>query len=401
MVNIIESNLKPVREIRKNMMNSCIIIDHTGEKYSDIYELDTLHKEQGKAMFTHHYLVKKNGYIFRGREEEFESQVDDKFNFNVIGIMVEGDFNKENMSEVQLNNLMALIQSITKRNKYILNNIFIHSEVKRETTSPGRLFPYIEFKNRLLQNYISLSTNFMNVRGEVVYALGSRTLEYRIPQMKGDDIYALKLNLIEIGCNIKNINNVFDTELENQIRLLQKKFKLYDNGIVDEKFYKLLDELTFKEGIDRSQLYKKYLKLSIPEITGEDVKLIKSKLHSLNLYKGDINDICDEGLKEAVIAFQERNKISSLNGEVGPLTFHAIMNSEDYSFRRVLELIDPIMQGADVQIIQEMLFKKGYMVDINGYYDTKTHNAICQYQWGNNYLVDGKVDEELFNQILS
>lgn len=402
MVNIIDIGLSPVRDMRKNMMNSCIIIDHTGKTgFSELKDLDIEHKEQGKAMFTHHYYVKKNGNIFRGRQEVFESQVDDKFNFNVIGIMLEGNFNIEKVNEVQLNSLMALISDITKRNKRILNNIFVHSEVNKNYTSPGKLFPYVDFKNRMLHNYISLATNFMNARGEVIYTLGSRTLEYRIPNMRGDDIYQLKLNLLSIGCKITNVNEVFDTELENQIRLLQKKHKLYDDGIVDEEFYTLIDELMFKEGIDRSQLYKQYLKIKVPEVSGEDVKLIKTKLRTLNLYKGKVDDKFDAELQEAVIAFQERNKIPSLNGEVGPLTFHAIMTSKDYSFRRDLELRDPIMQGPDVEIIQEMLAKKGYIVDVNGYYDVKTHNAVCQYQIDNGYQINGIVDEDIFNQILS
>lgn len=402
MVEIIETNLQPTSEIRKNIICSCIIIDHTGETYSDINELDKKHKNDGHSMFTHHYLVKKNGYIFRGRYEKDESYIDEKFNFNVIGIMVEGNFDIEEINETQFNNLMSLIQDISYRNKYIGNNIFIHSEVNRFITSPGRLFPFVRFKNRLFQNYINVSDSFVNIRGEVIYSFGSRNLEYKIPNMTGNDIYALKLSLIKIGCELKNVDDIFDKELLQNIKVIQKKYKMEENGIVNKEFYILLSTLLFKEGIDRSNLYQKYLNvLDNKVITGNDVKLIKTKLRSLNLYEGEINEIFDEEIKQSVIRFQARNGIPQLNGEVGPLTFLTIMKSRDFSFKRVLELVDPIMQGADVEIVQEMLQKKGYYVDINGYFDTKMHNAICQYQLDNNYLIDGKVDEELFEQILS
>lgn len=400
MVEIIESNLTPIGEMKENVLCNCIIIDHSGEKYSDIYDLDEKHKQEGHPMFTHHYLIKKNGYIFRGRNEEYESYIDEKFNLNVIGIMVEGDFDSEYMNTIQFNNLIKLVVQIASNNSYIDNKIYIHSEINRNVTSPGRLFPFIDFKNRIIKNYISSATNFLNARNEVVYALGSRTLESTIPNTKGDDVYALKLKLMELGCSIKNLNNSFDEELENQVRLVQKKYGLDNNGIADSKFFDLVDKLTIKEMIDRTNEYQRFLKLEEPFISGSDVKLLKTKLSSLNYYQGERNEEYDELMKEAVEKFQEDNNIE-ITGTVGPLTFRTIMKSKDYSFRRVLELVDPIMEGPDVEIVQEMLYKKGYVVDITGFYDIKTHNAVCQYQLDNDYLIDGKVDLELFEQILS
>lgn len=400
MVEIIESNLVAVGEMKENVLCNCIVIDHSGEKYGDIYELDEKHKSQGNPMFTHHYLVKKNGYIFRGRNEEFESNVDEKFNLNVIGIMVEGNFDVEYMNTIQFNNLVKLVSDISSRHSYIGNKIYIHSEINRNISSPGRLFPFIDFKNRIIRNYVNSTTNFLNARNEVVYALGSRTLESTIPKMKGDDIYALKLRLVELGCSIINLNDIFDEELENQIRLIQKKYKLNDTGIANSEFFDLIDKLTIKETIDRKNEYQRFLKLEEPFMSGPDIKLLKTKLSSLNYYQGERNEDYDELMKKAVEKFQEDNDIE-VTGAVGPLTFRTIIRSKDYSFRRVLELSDPIMEGPDVEIVQEMLYNKGYVVDITGYYDIKTHNAVCQYQLDNDYLVDGKVDLELFEQILS
>jgi peptidoglycan hydrolase-like protein with peptidoglycan-binding domain len=128
--------------------------------------------------------------------------------------------------------------------------------------------------------------------------------------------------------------------------------------------------------------------------------LIKTKLISLNYYEGEKNDIYDNELEKSVVKFQEDMGIEP-NGKIGPLTFYTIIRSKDYSFKRVLELIDPIMEGPDIEIVQEMLFRKGYLVDINGFYDVKTYKAVCQFQLDNNFIVDGKVDLELFQEILS
>lgn len=400
MVEIIESNLTPNSPIRKNLICTCIIIDHTGDKYSDINDLDKKHKEEGYPMFTHHYLIKKNGYIFRGRPEEYESYIDKKFNFNVIGIMLEGNFDIEYMNIIQLNNLIKLIADISSRHSHIGTNVYIHSEVNRHVTSPGRLFPCIELKNRILKNYVSTSINFLNARNERVYELGSRTLELRIPLMEGNDIYALKLSMTNLGCKFREMNNSYNKETENQVRLMQKKNNLNDTGVADKEFFELLEKLTIKDTIDRNEQYRRYLKLQTPNMKGKDVSLIKTKLMSLNYYEGDKNDIFDEELSRSVIKFQEDMDIEP-TGNIGPLTFYTIVRSKDYSFKRVLELTDPIMEGPDIEIIQEMLYKKGYVVDINGFYDVKTHKAVCQYQLDNNFIIDGKVDFELFEQILN
>lgn len=400
MVEIIESNLIPTRPIRENIICTCIIVDHSGEKYSFIEELDKKHKAEGKPMFTHHYLIKKNGYIFRGRPEEYESDVDEKFNYNVIGIMVEGDFNNEYMNVIQFNNIIKLIADITNRHKSIGNNVYIHSELNRKITSPGKLFPYIDFKNRMLKNFINTSINFLNARNERVYALGSRTLELKIPQITGDDVYALKLAMTALGCKFRELNDVYDNETENQVRLMQKKYNLNDTGIANREFYDLIDRLTVKDTLDRSEEYRRYLQLEEPCMKGKDVELIKTKLISLNYYEGEKNDIYDNELEKSVVKFQEDMGIEP-NGKIGPLTFYTIIRSKDYSFKRVLELIDPIMEGPDIEIVQEMLFRKGYLVDINGFYDVKTYKAVCQFQLDNNFIVDGKVDLELFQEILS
>lgn len=404
-LDIIETNLIPSGEMKENICVCTIIIDSTQSDTADIYTLNDQSKLNGHAMFTHHYLVTKDGSIFKGREEKYVAEIDDKFGLNVIGIMIEGDFNKTQMNVLQLNNMMALIYDICARNPYIGSSVYTHSELNKEeySNTPGELFPYVEFKNRIYRNYISITDTSFDVTGDIYYIYGSRALEYQVPNMTGTDIYQLKVFLIQLGYTINNLNGIFDTELKEVINryftdYMIRRESYYSSIMTTDNLLELQDRV-INLLFDHSETYRRYLKIKNPLMFGQDIRVLKEKLWTLGLYEGELNNLYDEAMSDAVSAFERRYGILE-DGEVGSLVFSEIMKCVDYTFKRVLELDEPLMEGADVEIIQKALYRKGYSVDINGYYDMRTYTAVCNFQLDNNLTVDGRVDQYLFDEIL-
>lgn len=403
-MDIIESNLTPVGPMRENIINCCIIVDSSNEDSSNIYDLHSKHKLAGQPMFTHHYLIMKNGKIFRGRQEEYEAFIDGKYNLNCIGIMIEGNFNKSEVNDIQFNSLMNLILEIRGRYTYIENSVYIHSELNDNFSyTPGTLFPYIDFKNRLLRNFLNIVSNVTNIHDEILYKLGTRNLEYKIPNMIGSDIFQFKILMIKLGYDIKHLDGIYDEELRNIIVQYYKDYKKniesYYNGIVLVDWINEIEDIVMHLSFDRSDKYKRYLSVESPLLFGEDIYLIKEKLWTLGIYKGTIDNIYNKETSDAVMDYEKKFGISP-SGTVGPLTFIEIMRCIDYRFNRVLELQEPLMEGADIEIIQKGLYKLGYNVDITGFYDLKTYNAVCTFQIDNNLILDGRVDEYIFNEIL-
>lgn len=406
---IIEPNLEQLFEPTKNGTVNSIIIDSTLELKSDIYDLDKKAKGMGQPIFTHQYYIDKDGNIFKGRKEIYSAYINKKFCRNTFGIMIEGDFNQEEMNDIQLNSLVKVVKWLQKKYDYIKNNIYLRNEIEKPDNrqSPGMLFPFVTFKNRVILDNMETSISKVgSIREEFFYDFGSRYLEYKIPLMKGNDVYQTKFYLYKLGYLEKeyllDVEKAFtyDRDFVPYVRKFKKTYGLKDDDIIDTETYKLLVRMLNLAIYDRSQMYARYMRLQSPEMVGFDVKLIKDKLYALGLYEGVIDNIYNDELAEAVVAFESRYGMLQ-NGEVGALTFIEILRCEDIRFRRILELKDPMMQGSDIEAIQKMLQKKGYSVTITGYYDIRTKNAVTQFQIDNNFLVDGKVDREVFEAIMA
>lgn len=404
-INIINANLVSNGDpIPENTIGCCIVIDSCLSSDDDIYIMNEKAKLSGQPMFTHHYFIEKDGSIFSGRDEMYQAYIDEKFNKNCIGIMLQGNFNKEEISQLQFNNLIKLIFDIKERNIYINNAVYLHSELNSDyENTPGQLFPYVEFKNRLYMNFLNLTDKEYNIQNDLICELGSRNLEYKIPNMIGTDIYQLKLYLIKLGFNITNVNGSFDKELYNTVKQFFDTYDInvesYQNNIITSDIIEFIHGLIIRNQYDRSEKYQRYLKITDPLMIGNDIKFLKEKMWTLGLYSGSINTVYDEEFAESIGKFQTKYGYT-ISKEVASLTFSEIVKCTDYTFSRVLELTEPLMEGPDIEIVQKNLYRLGYSISITGFYDIKTYNAVCQFQIDNNYMIDGRIDEFTFNEIL-
>ena len=100
-MNIIETNLSWNGQLTLCNIPKMIVDHHAEASSCTIQDIDRWHKERGWAGCGYHYLVRKDGSIYRGRPENAEGAHCLGYNTVSIGICFEGSYMTETMPDVQ------------------------------------------------------------------------------------------------------------------------------------------------------------------------------------------------------------------------------------------------------------------------------------------------------------
>lgn len=118
-----------------------IVLHHTASKTATVESIHNGHLANGWAGIGYHFVIRKDGTIYRGRPENaVGSHVKDK-NSKSFGICLEGDFDKEHITSAQKKSVVALCAMLM--DKYYINKIIKHSDAF-STDCPGKNFPFDE-----------------------------------------------------------------------------------------------------------------------------------------------------------------------------------------------------------------------------------------------------------------
>lgn len=154
-----ESNLEFKELFHGNIPNK-LIYHHSAKEQCSIHDIHKLHLENGLSGFGYHFFVKKDGSICMGRPEIDIGSHTIGYNKNSIGICAEGNFMKEEMSEVQKDSLIELGKHL--KDKYGIQNIYGHRELN-PTKCPGENYPLNEIKRIVLnlknKSYINVDAS--------------------------------------------------------------------------------------------------------------------------------------------------------------------------------------------------------------------------------------------------
>lgn len=115
-----------------------VVLHHAGAKMCSIEDIHRWHLENGWCGCGYHYLVRKNGTIYTGRNEKAVGAHCPGYNSKSIGVCAEGDFNAEVMGQTQYSTLLELTRSML--NKYGISKVYGHRELY-STDCPGENFP--------------------------------------------------------------------------------------------------------------------------------------------------------------------------------------------------------------------------------------------------------------------
>ncbi len=125
-----------------------LVYHHTAINNISPEDINKLHKNKGWKGIGYHYYIRKDGTIYKGREDDAEGSHVKGYNKESIGICVEGNFEEEYLSDEQIESLKKLSLYICL--KYNIKDILPHKELGK-TLCPGKNFPLEEIKNDVIK----------------------------------------------------------------------------------------------------------------------------------------------------------------------------------------------------------------------------------------------------------
>lgn len=142
-MNIIETNLK-FKSMSKRQSTDRLILHHSACSNCTAEQIHQWHLNNGWEGAGYHFLVRKDGNVYRLRPEEYIGAHAYRSNYNSIGICAEGNFENETMPEAQKNSLIELVSYL--KEKYGISKVLKHSDVNN-TACPGKNYPFNEIVN--------------------------------------------------------------------------------------------------------------------------------------------------------------------------------------------------------------------------------------------------------------
>lgn len=125
-----------------------LVLHHAEASNASVGDIHRWHKfGNGWAGIGYHFYIRKDGSIYKGREENWRGAHAPAYNDKSLGICVEGAYQKEYMPEVQKKAVIKLGRYLAA--KYNIHEVFKHGEVTA-TDCPGKNYPFMEIKKEIL-----------------------------------------------------------------------------------------------------------------------------------------------------------------------------------------------------------------------------------------------------------
>lgn len=144
MLNIIEKTYSLNGKLSIRSKTERIILHHAESSSCTVEDIDRWHKKNGWTCIGYHFFVKKDGTIYRGRQENSVGAHAGGANSNSIGICFEGRYETEQMPDAQVEAGKELVAYL--KNKYGISKVQKHSDVC-STSCPGKNFRFDEIAN--------------------------------------------------------------------------------------------------------------------------------------------------------------------------------------------------------------------------------------------------------------
>ena len=282
---IIETNLQ-FKDMSTRKSTERIILHHADAKNCSAEDIHRWHLNNGWSGAGYHFLVKKDGKVYRLRPEDKVGAHAYGSNYNSIGICFEGNYMEEDMPETQKEAGQELVAYL--KYKYNITTVQKHKDVCA-TSCPGDKFPFDEIANSEASNEIISQPHKNENKGNVA-----------IIQAILNDKYGLSIAVDNIYGNEtkKSLVKGLQTELNEQ----------YHRGLI-------------VDGIFGTNTYNACINVR-KGAEGNITYLIQAMLvcHSFDI---DADGIFGPATESAVKEFQSRNGLS-VDGIVGKNTFNKL-----------------------------------------------------------------------------
>ena len=284
-MNIIETNLE-FKDMSTRKSTERIILHHADAKSCSAEDIHRWHLNNGWSGAGYHFLVRKDGKIYRLRPEDKVGAHAYGSNYNSIGICFEGNFMEEDMPAEQIKAGQELVAYL--KNKYNITTVQAHRDVCA-TSCPGDKFPFGEIANSETNNKVIPQSQKNVPKGNVA----------RIQAILND----------KYGLSIA-VDNIYGNETKKAlVKGLQTELnKQYGRGLA-------------VDGIFGTNTYNSCINVR-KGAEGNITYFIQAMLvcHSFDI---DADGIFGNATENAVREFQKRNGLSQ-DGIVGKNTFNKL-----------------------------------------------------------------------------
>ena len=220
-MNIIKTNLK-FGAMTNRKTTSRIILHHAEASHCTAADIHRWHLNNGWAGAGYHFLVRKDGSIYRLRPENKVGSHAKGANSNSIGICFEGAYMTETMPDEQKEAGKELVAYL--KEKYGISKVQRHSDVY-PTSCPGTNFPFDEIAGASGKDKDnSGNKNNSNNNSSTLLKVGSR----------GAAVQDVQKKLVALGYNVGSTgaDGVFGNATKNAVIKFQKSVGISQDGIV-------------------------------------------------------------------------------------------------------------------------------------------------------------------------
>lgn len=291
--NYIASKLLP-RDISKI---DRIILHHAAIKFCIAEDIHKWHLDKGWAGAGYNFLVRKDGSIYELRDLKYVPAHATGFNTCSIGVCFEGDFEKEEMGQVQINAGKELVAYL--KEKYNISLVQKHNDVNN-TSCPGSNFPFNEIANGQATDIkIEQPTQTPQDQNTDIFKDGKINCIYDIQEWLNN----------KYGANLE-LDNIYGPKTKSAlIKALQHELNIqYNKGLAEDGIF---GNNTYNACITVKQGAK-----------GNITVLIQMALF-IKEYKLDVDGIFGADTNLKVRDFQNKNGLT-VDGIVGKNTFKAL-----------------------------------------------------------------------------
>lgn len=200
---IINTNLN-FKAMSNRQTTDRIILHHSASSVASAEDIHRWHLNNGWEGAGYHFLVRKDGKVYRMRSEEKIGAHAYMNNYNSIGICFEGNFEVEEMPDVQVQSGKELVAYL--KNKYHINKVQGHRDVN-STSCPGRNFRFNEIANG---QAISVVTE--NAKGKIADIQSTLNSRYGF-NIAVDNIYGAETHTALVKALQTELNKQFNRNL--------------------------------------------------------------------------------------------------------------------------------------------------------------------------------------------
>jgi hypothetical protein len=149
------------RPLDRQRWNS-IVIHHSGEPAGDAQTITRQHLAAGLKGLGHHFLIGNGNGLGDGVVHVGYRWIDqlpgahvsgpqqDEYNERSIAICLVGNGDRRRFTDRQVAQLVGLVQRLQAELNIPARNVYLHRDLSRATTSPGRFFPTAALQEQLL-----------------------------------------------------------------------------------------------------------------------------------------------------------------------------------------------------------------------------------------------------------